>query len=242
MASPFLHLLLLAFSCTILIKADADTTTDSSSNVTHVHFYLHDTLSGSNPTAIQVTTGPTKLKGTGLYGFGSMFMIDDLLTDGPNLTSDAVGRAQGFYAYAGLSGTELLLSANLVWTKGDLNGSTVTIFGRDNFVDSVREVPVIGGTGKFRMATGYALIKTYSNNPSTADAVLDVDLYVTNGESGTIDESVPSSGGSTSTGSSSGSVSSKTTGVTSGDNALWPNYLAILVVSCFFAKQLFFGI
>ncbi|KAJ4795283.1 Dirigent protein [Rhynchospora pubera] len=241
MALPFLHLLLLSLASIMLIRTSADTTTDSSSNTTHLHFYLHDTVSGSNPTAVQVTTGPTKLKGTGAYGFGSMFMIDDPLTEDPNLTSNAVGRAQGFYAYSGLSGTELMLSANIVLTGGDYNGSTITVFGRDNFADSVRELPVIGGSGKFRMARGYMLIKTHSANTATADAVLDVDLYVSNGDGGVIDESVPSSGGGGA--APTGGVTSKTTGVSSSSNILLcPNYVAILVMSCFLAKQLIFSI
>ncbi|KAF3321683.1 dirigent protein 21-like protein [Carex littledalei] len=239
MASPFLHLLLLSLSSISLLKISADTTTDSSSNTTHLHFFIHDTQSGSNPTAVQVTTGPTKLKGSTGPGFGSMFMIDDPLTESPDITSNTVGRAQGFYAHAGLSGTELLLSANIVLTGGDYNGSTITVFGRDNYADSVRELPVIGGSGKFRMARGYMLIKTNSSNLATADAVLDVDLYVSNGENGVVDESVPPSGGSTST----GGATSKTTGASSnGSILLCPNYVAILVMSCFLAKHLIFGI
>lgn len=171
-------------------------------------------------------------------------MIDDPLTEGPDVTSSTIGRAQGFYAYAGLSGTELLLSANIVLTGGDYNGSTITVFGRDNTVDSVRELPVIGGSGKFRMVRGYMLIKT-NTFKSTGDAVLDVDLYVSNGDA-VIDESVPSSSGSTSGGgtTSTGGVSSKTTGATSSASILWctTNYVATLVMSCFLAKHLIFGI
>jgi Dirigent-like protein len=236
MASPFPHLLLLSLTSIALLKINADTTTDSSSNTTHLHFYLHDTLSGSNPTAVQVTTGPTKLKGTGAYGFGSMFMIDDQLTEGPNLTSSTIGRAQGFYAYAGLSGTELLFSANIVLTGGDYNGSTITVFGRNNLADPVSELPVIGGSGKFRMVRGYMLIKTNTANTATADAVLDVDLYVSSGDA-VIDESVPSSSGTT----SDGGVTSKTktTGVTSsGSMLLCSNYVATLLLSSFLAKHL----
>jgi Dirigent-like protein len=238
MASPFLHFLLLSFSSIPLLKINGDTTTNSSSNTTHLHFYLHDTVSGSSPTAVQVITGPTKLKGAGLFGFGSMFMIDDLLTEGPNITSSTIGRAQGFYAFAGLSGTELLFSANIVLTGGAYNGSTITVFGRDNFADSVRELPVIGGSGKFRMVRGYMLIKTSTVNPATGDAVLDVDLYVSNGDA-VIDESVPSSNATT----SDGGVTSTPTGVTSGGSILFcTNYVATLVLSFFLAKHLIFGI
>jgi hypothetical protein len=52
------------------------------------------------------------------------------------------------------------------------------VHGRDAVFDPVRELPVVGGTGAFRGATGYGLLRTYSANHTTFNAVLQFDMYV----------------------------------------------------------------
>ncbi|KAJ1685919.1 hypothetical protein LUZ63_017309 [Rhynchospora breviuscula] len=231
--SPFLILLFLSVESISL--SHADNVDLSSGNTTHLHFYLHDTLSGPNPTAIPVVQGSTRYKGSGPFGFGTIIVIDDVLTEGPSLTTDAIGRAQGFYTMASLTGSELLLSINILLTEGEFNGSTVAVLGRDNLFDSVRELPVIGGSGKFRMARGYTLFKTYSANASTGDVVLEVDLYVTD-ISPNIDELIPSRNDTTSNGDTPSSSSS--TSASDGNKCLHLDIVMIFVVSCFIAKYL----
>lgn len=203
----------------------------------HLHFYLHDILSGPNPTAIPVAQGPTRYKGPTAFGFGAIIVIDDVLTEGPNLTTNAIGRAQGFYTMAGLSSTELLFSVNILLTGGKFKGSTVTVFGRDNILESVRELPVIGGSGKFRMASGYSLIKTYSANGSTGDAILEIDLYVSD-SSPDIDELVPSSDGDATSDGDASSSSSSAASTSDGSCHMRLNAVVMLVVSCFLSKYL----
>jgi dihydrodipicolinate synthase/N-acetylneuraminate lyase len=50
----------------------------------------------------------------------------------------------------------LLQAMNLVFTSGDFNGSTLALLGRNCPLDAVRELAVVGGTGAFRFASGYA--------------------------------------------------------------------------------------
>lgn len=234
--SPFLIFLVLSVASATPLHAD--NVTRSSPSTTHLHFYQHDTLSGPNPTAIPVAQGPTRYNGpTGLLGFGTIFVIDDVLTEGPNLTTNAIGRAQGFYSMSGLSGTELLLSMNILLTGGEFNGSVVTVFGRDSILESVRELPVIGGSGKFRMARGYSLIKTHFANLSTGDVVLEIDLYVDSSSGSNIDQLVPSSDSATSDDYDSSSSSSVTV-----NNCLHLNVVTILVICCFLCKHLLSGI
>ncbi|XVF49906.1 hypothetical protein PTKIN_Ptkin04bG0053600 [Pterospermum kingtungense] len=45
---------------------------------------------------------------------------------------------------------------------GPYNGSTFRVLGRNPVTKEEREMPVIGGTGKFRLARGYCLARTYS--------------------------------------------------------------------------------
>ena len=165
-----LLLLLLVLTCTPLALLQAADT--------HLHFFLHDVLGGSNPTAVQVIKGPAASGGAipGL-SFGDTTVVDDALTETSSTTSASVGRAQGFYMMSSQSGAVLMMCVNLLLTTGDYNGSTIAVIGRDDTAATVRELSVVGGTGKFRMATGYVLWKTASMNG--ADATVELDVYAT---------------------------------------------------------------
>lgn len=169
-------LLLVLMTCTPLALLQAADT--------HLHFFLHDVVAGSNPTAVQVIQGPAASGGAipGL-NFGDTTVVDDVLTETSSATSAAVGRAQGFYMVSSQSGAVLMMCVNLLLTTGDYNGSTIAVIGRDDITATVRELSVVGGTGKFRMATGYVLWKMNSMNGP--DATIELDVYATgSGSSG----------------------------------------------------------
>lgn len=96
----------------------------------HLHFYMHDFSNGPNASAIMVAhgTGPL-LGGSKDRRFGDVVVMDDTLTEGPNTTSRALGRAQGFYIVSSsISGDPTLhISMDLVVTSGPYNGSTLAV-------------------------------------------------------------------------------------------------------------------
>ena len=140
--------------------------------LTRLHSYFHDTLDGTNPTAIRIA-GPSK------RSFGTTLMIDDPLTEGPETRSKLVVRGQGIYAIASQHDSGLLLMVmNLTFLEGTYNGSALSILGRNPTLDKVREMPIVGGTGVFRYARGYALAKTFSFNQKTGDAVVEYNVSV----------------------------------------------------------------
>ncbi|XP_043690823.1 dirigent protein 22-like [Telopea speciosissima] len=144
--------------------------------VSHLHFYFHDIVSGRNPTAIKVAEAESSK--TSPTGFGMMVMIDDPLTESPENTSKIVGRAQGIYASASQSEVGLLMTLNYAFIEGKYNGSTLSILGRNTVMSEVRELPVVGGSGLFRFARGYAHAKTHWFDPNTGDAVVEYNVYV----------------------------------------------------------------
>ncbi|KAF9624634.1 hypothetical protein IFM89_012130 [Coptis chinensis] len=83
----------------------------------HLHFYFHDTISGGKPSAKQIA-GPK------VPGFGTMMITDDPLTEGLELTSKLVGKAQGIYASAAQKESGLLMVLNYAFMEGKYNGST----------------------------------------------------------------------------------------------------------------------
>lgn len=89
-----------------------------------------------------------------------------------------MGRAQGLYASASQSEDALLMSMNLAFTEGKFNGSSLTVLGRNAVVEAVREMPIIGGSGLFRFARGYAQAKTLTFNATTGDAVVEYNVFV----------------------------------------------------------------
>ncbi|KAK1390569.1 Dirigent protein [Heracleum sosnowskyi] len=144
--------------------------------LSHLHFYFHDIVSGPNPTAIRVAS--SAITNTSSSLFGLVVVIDDPLTVGPELSSKQVGRAQGMYAAASLSELSFLMVLNYVFTEGKYNGSTLSILGQNPVFSDVREMPVVGGSGRFRFARGYAQARTYVADLKTANAIVEYNVYV----------------------------------------------------------------
>ncbi|XP_078157389.1 dirigent protein 22-like [Carex rostrata] len=143
--------------------------------MTHIHFFFHDILSGKNPTAVTITQPASGY----MTSFGMMNMMDDKLTEGPDPSSKEVGRAQGLYAASCLGEIGFMQAMNLVFTDGAYNGSVITVLGRNTPLHATREMSVVGGTGQFRLARGYAIAKTHTLDFTTGDATVEYDVYVT---------------------------------------------------------------
>ncbi|CAA0842796.1 Dirigent protein 21 [Striga hermonthica] len=141
---------------------------------TNLHFYFHDIVSGPNPTAVRIAAPRANYS----MFFGTLVMIDDPLTYGPDMSSGIMGRAQGMYGSADLEVAGLVMVLNFVFTDGDYKGSTLSLLGRNAVMDKVREMPILGGTGKFRFATGYARARTYHWDFTTGDAVVEYHVTV----------------------------------------------------------------
>ncbi|KAL0454089.1 UNVERIFIED_CONTAM: Dirigent protein 19 [Sesamum latifolium] len=61
---------------------------------------------------------------------------------------------------------------------GEYKGSTLSILGRNALDDKVREVPIVGGTGGFRMARGYAVTTTYAVDKAHTHGVIEYNVVV----------------------------------------------------------------
>ncbi|KAJ6798035.1 dirigent protein 21-like [Iris pallida] len=174
MASPLPLTIFLFLSLSFSARSDSPGVT--SETETHLHFYFHDIVTATKPTAIRVASAP--LLSTSITGFGAVVMIDDPLTEGPDEESKLIGRAQGMYALASKEEAGLLMNMNFVFIDGEYNGSTLAVLGRNTVFSDVREMPIIGGSGKFRFARGYALAKTYYWNVITGNAIVEYDVHV----------------------------------------------------------------
>ncbi|CAK7329528.1 unnamed protein product [Dovyalis caffra] len=143
--------------------------------VTHLHFFLHDILSGKNPTAVKVA-GSNRTEGDkSPTPFGSVFAVDDPLRVGPEPDSKIVGNAQGLYLSSSqdYSKFTIMMYMDFAFTTGKFNGSSFGVFSRNPVSEAHREVAVVGGRGKFRMARGFAEIKSSYFNATNGDAILE---------------------------------------------------------------------
>ncbi|KAJ7971411.1 Dirigent protein [Quillaja saponaria] len=144
--------------------------------LSHLHFYFHDIVSGRNPTAVRVAEADVTNSSSTL--FGATVMIDDPLTVQPEISSKLVGRAQGIYASASQTEAGLLMVLNFAFMEGKYNGSTLSVLGRNMVFSTVRELPIVGGSGLFRFARGYAQARTHWFDLKTGDAVVEYNAYV----------------------------------------------------------------
>ncbi|XP_010912634.1 dirigent protein 2 [Elaeis guineensis] len=167
--SPISLFLLLSLA----IMASSVATTEKQ---THLHFYMHDDYSGPNPSAIKVVSGPASNQ-SGPRHFGDMVVLDNLLTEGPDPASKPVGRAQGFGARVSHNGLVSQLCLTVVLEEGEHKGSTITAVGRIPIDLPVREYPVVGGSGHFRLARGYVSSRSYEYNLATG-GIIEIDMFV----------------------------------------------------------------
>ncbi|XP_060174443.1 dirigent protein 23-like [Lycium barbarum] len=133
--------------------------------ITKFHFHLHKIASGKNPTAVRIAQSNMSIKSPTVFGFGEM--IDDSLTvRRPEPNSAIMGRAQGIYGSADQKGFSLIMAMNFVFTTG-----------RNPVFHQYREMPIVGGSGIFRLAQGSATAETYWFNTS-GDAIVENNVMV----------------------------------------------------------------
>ncbi|PWZ33190.1 Dirigent protein 25 [Zea mays] len=112
-----------------------------------------------NGNGVPVFAGGSLPQGTTLQKllFGTMTVVDDELTEAPELGSAAVGRAQGFYIASSEEGVSQTVAVTAMFKEGGFD-DTVSFFGVHRTADSESHLAVVGGTGKYVGAKGFAKV------------------------------------------------------------------------------------
>ncbi|MED6113043.1 Dirigent protein 16 [Stylosanthes scabra] len=110
--------------------------------------------SNNNQNNAQLQLGPD---GLGL-GFGTITVIDDVLTAQPELGSQVVGRAQGVYVASSADGTRQMMTFTALFEGGEY-GDSLNFYGLYKIGSTMSQLTVIGGTGKFKNAGGFAELR-----------------------------------------------------------------------------------
>lgn len=107
-----------------------------------------------NPNNVQTQLGPD---GLGL-GFGTITVIDDILTASPDLGSQQLGKAQGVYVASSADGTTQMMAFTIMMEGGEYNDN-LNLYGVYKIGSAMSHLSVTGGTGKFKNAYGFAEIR-----------------------------------------------------------------------------------
>ncbi|KAL6290861.1 hypothetical protein ACE6H2_008371 [Prunus campanulata] len=113
--------------------------------------------------------------------FGTMSVFDDELTEGHELSSGLVGKAQGFYVVSSEDGTSQTMGFTAMFESGSYADS-LSFFGVHRTAVSESHLAIMGGTGKYVNAKGFAIVKTFpASNQQTdgAETLLQFTVYFT---------------------------------------------------------------
>ncbi|EAZ25551.1 hypothetical protein OsJ_09378 [Oryza sativa Japonica Group] len=127
--------------------------------------------------AAQVQLGPDGLS----LGFGTITVIDDVLTSGPDLGAQPLGRAQGVYVASAADGSAQMMAFTAMMEGGEY-GDTLNFFGVYKVGSTMCKLSITGGTGKFKGACGFAevrpLIATGQHVTDGAETLLRISVHL----------------------------------------------------------------
>ncbi|KAH7664307.1 Dirigent protein [Dioscorea alata] len=156
----FLHLLFL-FVLTIVSQSHAHYSLGKE-KVTHLHFFFQERLNGDHPTTVLVAKPKdTIINASNTLPFGAVYVLDVPLTEGLEPNSKVVGQAQGLAVSVGQDKLMVVFMVDIGFTSGEFNGSSFSMLSRNPILETNhRELAIVGGRGKFRMARGFAEHRT----------------------------------------------------------------------------------
>jgi len=134
---------------------------------TNMVFYRHANLIRNNDeTAFPVAglNGSSSDPGK----FGTLVVFSDVISKRPQITEsdsdDIVGLVQGMYVNTNpVTRLDFFTVFTVVFHNKEYSGSTLEMHGTDRFYQPYSEYAVVGGTGRFRFASGYGLGTTESS-------------------------------------------------------------------------------
>ncbi|KAI4351137.1 hypothetical protein L6164_005520 [Bauhinia variegata] len=114
--------------------------------------------------------------------FGTMTVFDDELTEGPELRSGFLGKAQGFYVASSEDGNGQTIAFTAMF-QSENYADTISFFGVHRNAVSQSQLAIMGGTGKYVNAKGFAIVKTFpaadQHETDGVETLLEFNVYVT---------------------------------------------------------------
>ncbi|XP_042516567.1 dirigent protein 16-like [Macadamia integrifolia] len=144
---------------------------------------LSGTTFAGSPTGQSTNDQSIQLGPDGLgLGFGTITVIDDILTSTTDLGGQQIGKAQGVYVASSADGTTQMMVFSAMIEGGEY-GDSLNFFGVYKIGSSMSRLSVTGGTGKYENACGYAevrpLIPPGQHVTDGAETLLRITAYLT---------------------------------------------------------------
>lgn len=102
--------------------------------------------------------------------FGTMTVFDDEVTEGHDLGSGLVGKAQGFYISSSEDGSSQTMGFTVMFAGGGYADS-LSFFGVHRTAAAESHLAIMGGTGKHVNAKGIAKVKTFPGGGHETDGM-----------------------------------------------------------------------
>ncbi|KAF7131687.1 hypothetical protein RHSIM_Rhsim09G0046500 [Rhododendron simsii] len=96
--------------------------------------------------------------GLGL-GFGTITVIDDIMTSSPEFGSQSLGKAQGIYVASSADGSTQMMAFTVMMEGGEY-GDSLNFFGVYKIGSIMSKLSLTGGTGKYKNACGFAEVRS----------------------------------------------------------------------------------
>ncbi|KAM0946943.1 putative dirigent protein [Dioscorea sansibarensis] len=173
----FLHLLLL-FVLTLVSQGHAHYSLGKE-KVTHLHFFFQERLDGDHPTTVLVAKPKdTIINASNPLPFGAVYVLDVPLTEGLDPNSQVVGQAQGLSVSVGQDKLMVVFMVDIGFTSAEFNGSSISVLSRNPILETDhRELAIVGGRGKFRMARGFAELRIVTATTSVVVVEYNVTIF-----------------------------------------------------------------
>lgn len=126
--------------------------------------------------------------------FGSLTVFDDELTEGQELGSAVIGKAQGFYLASSLDGTSQTIAVTVLLSHGGGGAGgqqhhdqtvvedAISFFGVHRTASHESQIAVVGGIGKYENAKGYATLGSLhqedQHTTDGVDTILEFSVYL----------------------------------------------------------------
>ncbi|KAL0377156.1 UNVERIFIED_CONTAM: hypothetical protein Scaly_0833200 [Sesamum calycinum] len=112
------------------------------------------------------------------HSFGQIYIKDDPLTIGLELSSELVSYAQGITTSAFVEELILFEPFTFVFTNKAYNGSTLVVLASNPTLHKYRELLIVDGTRVFHLAHELVSYLTYAYNSISGDYTIGVDMVV----------------------------------------------------------------
>lgn len=128
-----------------------------------ITLYVHEARGPGATLLAAAGTGQTDLT---KIGFGSFLVFDNEIREGPDKRTLLIGRERGSGPISDLQGKQgIQLISTMVFNRESRYNGTLTFQGFVGGPEPSTELVLMGGTGDFRGAKGYAIVDTLKASP-----------------------------------------------------------------------------